>query len=118
MNGLTEKIQQKSKTSPPRLLTVLTSTPKRTSPRYGLVPPVMSVGSSFIHLFRVMWQVATVNTNMRGELVGQKSSEGADSIAIGGRIQAGKLAQESRSVNDNVRGELAGTFTHSHDKSG
>jgi len=53
-------------------------------------------------------KVATVNTNMRGELVGQKSSEGADSIAIGGRIQAGKLAQESRSVNDNVRGELAG----------
>jgi hypothetical protein len=53
-------------------------------------------------------QVATVNTNMRGELVGQKSAEGADSIGIGGRIQAGKLAQESRNVNENVRGELAG----------
>ncbi len=47
-------------------------------------------------------KVATVNNNMRGELVGQKPMEDTNSIAIGGRIQAGKLAQESRNVNDNV----------------
>eukprot|EP01102_Stenamoeba_stenopodia_P020494 TRINITY_DN799_c0_g1_i1.p1 TRINITY_DN799_c0_g1~~TRINITY_DN799_c0_g1_i1.p1 ORF type:complete len:244 (+),score=73.10 TRINITY_DN799_c0_g1_i1:98-829(+) len=46
----------------------------------------------------------TVNQQVRGELAGQASKEGVDSVGIGGRINAPKVDK----VNQQVRGELAG----------
>eukprot|EP01089_Gocevia_fonbrunei_P020424 TRINITY_DN7622_c0_g1_i1.p1 TRINITY_DN7622_c0_g1~~TRINITY_DN7622_c0_g1_i1.p1 ORF type:complete len:142 (-),score=25.04 TRINITY_DN7622_c0_g1_i1:70-495(-) len=57
-------------------------------------------------------KVGTVNNEMRGELVGQKSQETTDSFNIGGRIQVGKIAQESRDVNTNIRGSKADQQTN------
>jgi len=45
-----------------------------------------------------------VNQQVRGELAGQASKEGTDSIGIGGKINAPKIDK----VNQQVRGELAG----------
>jgi len=53
-------------------------------------------------------KISTVNQQVRGELAGQKSQEGLDSIHVGGRLKSGQLAMDSRNVNQNVRGELAG----------
>eukprot|EP01090_Pellita_catalonica_P006734 TRINITY_DN17050_c0_g1_i1.p1 TRINITY_DN17050_c0_g1~~TRINITY_DN17050_c0_g1_i1.p1 ORF type:complete len:160 (+),score=27.82 TRINITY_DN17050_c0_g1_i1:35-481(+) len=51
-----------------------------------------------------------VNTNVRGELAGQGSQEGVDSIGIGGRMQAGKVAQDARSdsANAQIKGQQSG----------
>ena len=49
-----------------------------------------------------------VNQQVRGELAGQKSQEGVDSIGIGGRLKAGALASEVNLVSQEIRGEGAG----------
>eukprot|EP00009_Paramoeba_aestuarina_P001472 CAMPEP_0201515202 /NCGR_PEP_ID=MMETSP0161_2-20130828/6836_1 /ASSEMBLY_ACC=CAM_ASM_000251 /TAXON_ID=180227 /ORGANISM="Neoparamoeba aestuarina, Strain SoJaBio B1-5/56/2" /LENGTH=208 /DNA_ID=CAMNT_0047911969 /DNA_START=65 /DNA_END=691 /DNA_ORIENTATION=+ len=47
---------------------------------------------------------SSVNDNVRGELAGQASKEGTDSMGIGKAVNAPKLA----TVNEQKRGELAG----------
>lgn len=54
-------------------------------------------------------RVALHNGQLQGELVGQKSLEDATSFNINNRIQAHGLATDVNLVNEQVRGELAGT---------
>jgi len=49
-------------------------------------------------------KVGVVNQEMRGELVGQKSLEGTDSMGIGNRMNVPKVGV----VNEQLRGELVG----------
>jgi len=49
-------------------------------------------------------KVENVNQQVRGELAGQKSLEGTDSVSIGTKMNAPKVGV----VNEQVRGELAG----------
>jgi len=70
--------------------------------------PTQTADRADLNVIRAAPKIDTVNTNVRGELAGQKSQETTDSIHVGGAMAAGKLAKEARNVNDNVRGELAG----------
>ncbi len=58
-------------------------------------------------------KVGLVNEQFKGELVGQKTNMSTDSLAIANRMQSQQLATDSKMVNEQVRGELAGKH-HKH----
>jgi len=52
--------------------------------------------------------VNKVSNEQRGELVGQKSSEGLDSMGLGKAVESQKLGSSVNKVNNEQRGELVG----------
>jgi len=66
--------------------------------------PTATADRHDLNTIKAVPKIKTVNEQFRGEIVGQKSLEGTDSMGIGTRMNAPKVGV----VNEQLRGELVG----------